>query len=131
MADGDRLRQMFPNSPGIPNHFRFRISPDVELAIGVTVMDEEDREIGQQTELLMHHRPGADEMDAYERVLGDAMAGDATLFSRQDGVEAAWAIVDPILRTQTPVHEYEPGCWGPPDAARLTADVGGWHAPGP
>ena len=68
-------------------------------------------------------------MDAYERLLGDAMVGDATLFARQDGVEAAWAIVEPILGTSTPVHEYEPGTWGPPEAARLVTDIGGWHFP--
>jgi glucose-6-phosphate 1-dehydrogenase len=68
-------------------------------------------------------------MDAYERLLGDAMEGDAILFARQDGVEAAWAIVDPILNTATPVHEYEPGTWGPPEAERLLADAGGWHRP--
>jgi len=74
-------------------------------------------------------------MDAYERLLGDAMAGDATLFARQDSVEAAWTIVEPILGGGngggTAVHEYDPGTWGPVDAARLTADVGGWHAPTP
>ena len=68
-------------------------------------------------------------MDAYERLLGDAMDGDATLFARQDAVEAAWAIVEPILETSTPVHEYEPGSWGPKQAERLAADVGGWHCP--
>ena len=68
-------------------------------------------------------------MDAYERLLGDAMDGDATLFAREDAVEAAWAIVEPILGDATPVHEYEPGTWGPAQATRLTADVGGWHCP--
>ena len=68
-------------------------------------------------------------MDAYERLLGEAMEGDATLFARQDAVEAAWAIVQPILDPSTPLHMYEPGTWGPPEAARLAADVGGWHCP--
>ena len=93
----------------------------------MTVMDPEEKMIGEPVELLTTHRPTAAEMDAYERLLGDAMAGDATLFSRQDGVEAAWAIVDPILGGATPVHEYQPGTWGPADAVRLTADVGGWN----
>jgi len=66
-------------------------------------------------------------MDAYERLIGDAMCGDATLFARQDGVEAAWAVVQPILDTATRVCDYEPGSWGPVEADRLTADVGGWH----
>jgi glucose-6-phosphate 1-dehydrogenase len=69
-------------------------------------------------------------MDAYERLLGDAMEGDATLFAREDSVEAAWAIVQPILGTATPLQAYEPGTWGPEAASRLTAEVGGWHCPG-
>jgi len=94
--------------------------------------------VTEPTELKVVHQPDGDEMEAYERLLGDAMEGDGTLFARQDGVEAAWAIVEPILNSlsggtaggATPVHEYEPGTWGPPDAARLAADVGGWHPPG-
>ena len=65
--------------------------------------------VGQPVELLASRQPSADEMDAYERVLGDAMAGDATLFAREDYVEEAWRIVDPVLKAGTPVHEYEPG----------------------
>ena len=68
-------------------------------------------------------------MDAYERLLGDAMDGDATLFARQDVVEAAWAIVDPVIHGPSPLYEYEPGTWGPPQADRLVADVGGWNTP--
>jgi glucose-6-phosphate 1-dehydrogenase len=68
-------------------------------------------------------------MDAYERLLGDAMDGDGTLFARQDEVEAAWAIVQPVLEATTPIHDYEPGTWGPAEAERLTAEIGGWHAP--
>jgi glucose-6-phosphate 1-dehydrogenase len=70
-------------------------------------------------------------MDAYERLLGDAMAGDAMLFAREDAVEAAWQVVEPILETATPVHEYAPGTWGPREADRLAADIGGWHDPLP
>jgi glucose-6-phosphate 1-dehydrogenase len=65
----------------------------------------------------------------YERLLGDAMAGDATLFARQDVVEAAWAIVDPVIHGPSPMFEYEPGSWGPPQADRLVADIGGWNTP--
>jgi glucose-6-phosphate 1-dehydrogenase len=68
-------------------------------------------------------------MDAYERLLGDAMAGDATLFARQDVVEAAWAIVDPVIHGPSPLHQYEPGSWGPQEADALVADVGGWNTP--
>ena len=68
-------------------------------------------------------------MDAYERLLGDAMDGDATLFARQDGVEAAWAIVDPCSTPTTPVHEYEPGTGARAQADALTAEAGGWVEP--
>ena len=68
-------------------------------------------------------------MDAYERVLGDAMAGDATLFAREDYVEEAWRIVDPVLKADTPVDEYEQNTWGPGDADERVAPVGGWHNP--
>jgi glucose-6-phosphate 1-dehydrogenase len=120
------LRRVGPEET---NHFRFRLSPEVIIAVGARIKKAGEQMVSEPTELKVMHQSDADEMDAYERLLGDAMAGDATLFSRQDGVEAAWAIVDPILGGATPVHQYEPGTWGPPDAARLTADVGGWHAP--
>jgi len=68
-------------------------------------------------------------MSAYERLLGDAMAGDATLFARQDAVEAAWAVVDPVLGDVTQLQTYTPGSWGPAEADRLTAKVGGWAQP--
>jgi glucose-6-phosphate 1-dehydrogenase len=69
-------------------------------------------------------------MDAYERVLGDAMRGDATLFAREDYVEEAWRIVDPALRAGTPVHQYPPGSWGPAQALQI-APPSGWHDPRP
>src|SRR5262249_32777710 len=79
-------------------------------------------------EMEASRRPGAGEMDAYERVLGDAMAGDPTLFAREDNVEEAWRIVDPVLKAGTPVYEYEPGTWGPKEADAVTPP-GGWHNP--
>ena len=72
--------------------------------------------------------PTAAEMDAYERLLGDAMKGDATQFAREDYVEEAWRIVAPVLGGATPVHEYDPGTWGPAEADRVAPD-GGWHNP--
>jgi glucose-6-phosphate 1-dehydrogenase len=120
------LRRVGPEET---NHLRFRLSPDVTIALGARIKKSGDYMVTEPTELKVVHQPDGDEMDAYERLLGDAMEGDGTLFARQDGVEAAWAIVQPILGGVTPVHEYEPGTWGPPDAARLTADVGGWRAP--
>jgi glucose-6-phosphate 1-dehydrogenase len=111
-----------------PNYFRFRISPDVMLAFGVNVIAPAE-EASQTVELLASHRPGADEMDAYERVLGDAMAGDASLFAREDYVEEAWRIVDPVLKTGTSLYEYDPGSWGPPEVDQKVSPVGGWHNP--
>jgi glucose-6-phosphate 1-dehydrogenase len=124
-----RAPHIFPLSHGDPNHLRFRISPEMTIALGTTVMDEEEKEIGQQVELLASRRPGAAEMDAYERVLGDALNGDRTLFARQDYVEEAWRIVDPVLKNSTPVYEYEPGTWGPPELDRNVTPPGGWQNP--
>jgi len=126
-----RFRQpptVFPTAIKAPNYMRFRISPEVESAFGLTAMDAEDKLVGQQVELLAHRSPPAGEMDAYERVLTDAMAGDATLFAREDYVEEAWRIVDPVLKTGTPVHAYEPGTWGPSEVSAVTPS-GGWSDP--
>jgi len=111
------------------NYLRFRLSPEVQIALGARVKQPGEKFVGESTELSFVHHPGGDEMEAYERLLGDAMAGDATLFTRQDAVERAWEIVEPILGNATPVHAYPPGSWGPAEADRLTAGVGGWHAP--
>jgi len=111
------------------NYYRFRISPDVTAAFGLTTMDPEERMIGQTTELLASRHPAAGEMDAYERVLGDAMEGDATLFARQDYVEEAWRIVDPVLKSDTPVFEYEPNTWGPREVDANVRPPGGWQNP--
>jgi glucose-6-phosphate 1-dehydrogenase len=125
-----RLRcppKIFPACEAGQNHVRFRISPDEEIAIGMTVMDAAERGIGQPIELLNDHQPDVP-VDAYERLLGDAMAGDSTLFAREDYVEEAWRIVDPALAASTPVHAYEPGSWGPKEAEAITPP-GGWVAP--
>jgi len=81
------------------------------------------------SEMLGTSLPHADEMDAYERVLGDAMHGDATLFAREDYVEEAWRIVDPVLKEGTPVYEYEPGTWGPKEVDSRVSPPGGWQSP--
>jgi len=127
-----RLREppiVFPTCCRVPNYFRFRVSPNVTAAFGLTVMDQHERMIGEQTELLASHYPGAEEMDAYERVLGDAMAGDATLFAREDYVEEAWRVVDPVLKADTPVYEYEPGSWGPSEVEERVSPAGEWDNP--
>jgi glucose-6-phosphate 1-dehydrogenase len=84
--------------------------------------------IGEPVELNVLHESG-DEMSAYERLIGDALMGDATLFARQDSAEAQWRIVDPILGGATAIHEYERGTWGPEEAAGIARNVGGWHDP--
>ncbi len=115
-------------APGESNYVRFRLSPEVTIGIGARIKHPGERMIGEPTELRVVHHPHGDEMEAYERLLGDAMTGDATLFARQDEVEAAWAIVDPILGDVTPLHDYEPGSWGPSEADRLVNAIGGWHS---
>jgi glucose-6-phosphate 1-dehydrogenase len=111
-----------------PNHLRFRISPEIAIAVGVTTMARGDESTGQFVEMLSCRHPAPGEMAAYERVLGDAIVGDRTLFAREDYVEEAWRIVDPALKAGTPIYEYEPHTWGPPEADRLKP-VGGWHNP--
>ena len=111
------------------NHLRFRISPEMAIALGATVMGAGDLPQGEHVEIMASRHPCPNEMDAYERVLGDAMAGDPTLFAREDYVEEAWRIVDPALRAETPVHDYEPGTWGPSEAEATVSPAGGWHSP--
>ena len=111
------------------NYVRFRLSPDVTIAIGARVKRLGEEMTSEPTELEVVRHPDAQEMDAYERLLGEAMEGDGTLFARQDEVEAAWAVVQPVLEATTPVHDYDCGSWGPPEADALTAEIGGWHAP--
>jgi glucose-6-phosphate 1-dehydrogenase len=115
----------------VPNHVRLRISPDVTIALGINTLLPADESISVPTEMTASQRPGAGEMDAYERLLGDAMHGDATLFAREDYVEEAWRIVDPALKADTPVHSYRPGTWGPTAAAAAVTPPDGWHDPQP
>ena len=110
------------------NHLRFRIGPTAEIAIGVNVMDPEHASAGQTAELICSRHRGAGERDAYERVLSDALVGDRTLFAREDYVEEAWRIVDPVLGAATSLYPYEPGTWGPEQAATVSPP-GGWHDP--
>ncbi len=112
-----------------PNHFRFRISPEVTIAQGVMVKSRDAEMSGQPLELVAVDGARPDEMDAYERVLRDAMAGDAMLFAREDYVEEAWRIVDPVLKANTPVYEYEPGSWGPAEVSKRIVPPDGWNDP--
>lgn len=115
--------------PGQANYVRFRLSPDVTIAIGARVKRPGEQLIGDPTELTVVNRPPGDEMGAYERLLSDAMVGDGTLFASQDGVEAAWAVVQPVLGCVTPLHDYDPGTWGPSEADSLTAGICGCDSP--
>jgi glucose-6-phosphate 1-dehydrogenase len=116
-------------APGIGNHLRLRLNPELSIALGARVKKPGGEMVGEPTELSLVHHPGGDEMSAYERLLGDALQGDPTLFSRQDAVEAAWAVVEAVLGGTDPVHPYEPGTWGPAEAGAMTAGVGGWADP--
>jgi glucose-6-phosphate 1-dehydrogenase len=113
---------------GRPNFYRFRLNPDVTIALGTRVKRPGEAMVGEQQELIAHHHPG-DEMPPYERLLGDAMRGDQTLFAREDMVEAAWRVVDPVLDNATPLASYAQGTWGPAEAEKIIAGDGDWHNP--
>lgn len=112
------------------NYLRFRISPNPAIAFAARVKRPGEAAVGDQRELYLQDiEDGAE--PAYERLLSDAMAGNGSLFSNEDMVEAAWAVVDPILKHHSRVQPYEPGSWGPRSADKLTAAVGGWRNPDP
>jgi glucose-6-phosphate 1-dehydrogenase len=114
------------------NYLRFRVGPDLSLSIGARIKRPGPKLESMATELSAVKMDLSGELDAYERLLTDAMHGDQLLFVRQDAVEAAWAIVDPILGLETtPLHEYAVGTWGPAEADAMAADIGGWHNPLP
>jgi glucose-6-phosphate 1-dehydrogenase len=126
-----RLRQpptMYEGYDLKSNYCRVRISPDIAFGICMNTISVDDEKVSQPVEITGRRYPKAEEMDAYERVLGDAMAGDSTLFAREDYVEEAWRIVDPVLKTGTPVFEYEPKTWGPKEVENVTPP-GGWQNP--
>ena len=116
-------------SPGESNYFRFRLGPKIAISLGARVKKPGSKMESMPTELVAVRDTGRDEVDAYERLLTDAMRGDPTLFVREDAVEAAWRVVNDVLDGATPVHPYEPGTWGPAEADRLTAGIEGWHDP--
>lgn len=114
--------------PGQANYYRFRLSPNVVIALGARAKRPGEALAGEDIELLARHQDG-DERPPYVRLIGDAMRGDAGAFAREDSVEAAWRVVDPILGNVTALHPYETDTWGPPEAERLVAHYGGWHNP--
>ena len=100
------------------------------IAIGARAKAAGEAMVGEEIELSVRHQD-PEEMEPYERLIGDAMLGDAPLFAGEDSVEAAWAIVDPILGDTTPVLAYEAGTWGPTEADRIVERHGRWHCPEP
>jgi glucose-6-phosphate 1-dehydrogenase len=127
-----RLRQpptMFRHFKLASNYCRFRINPDITIAIGTNIIGPGQDADSETAEMLGTRLPAAEEMDAYERLLGDALQGDATPFAREDYVEEAWRIVEPVLTHALPVHEYEPGTWGPGEVQRALSPPGGWQNP--
>jgi glucose-6-phosphate 1-dehydrogenase len=120
---------LFPDCALVANHLRLRLSPDVTIAQGMmTLAPAAEGLTLQASEMVASRSPRSDEMDAYERVLGAAMAGDSTLFAREDYVEEAWRIVEPVLKKKTPVFPYAPNSWGPSEVERVTPP-GGWQDP--
>jgi glucose-6-phosphate 1-dehydrogenase len=115
---------------GRTNYVRFRLSPNSAIALAARVKLPGKDFVGEQQELyLLEDRPG--EEAPYERLLGDAMIGDGALFTREDAVEAAWAVVDPVLQTHHRVLPYRRRGWGPKEADTIIASDGGWQNPGP
>jgi glucose-6-phosphate 1-dehydrogenase len=111
------------------NHVRLRVSPDSTIALGMMILAPGEEMAGQAVEMDTCQSQQAGETDAYERLLGDAISGDQTLFAREDYVEEAWRIVDPILKENTPVFEYETGTWGPSAVEQTIVPPGDWHNP--
>jgi glucose-6-phosphate 1-dehydrogenase len=118
-------------SHDLANYVRFRLGPDVAIAIGARVKEPGDSLRATHTELGVLAQPSGDDLGAYERLLGDAMDGDPILFAREDAVERAWEIVEPILHVDAPVIPYDPGSWGPQEAQDLVRGPSGWHDPQP
>jgi len=113
---------------GAVNCFRFRLSPDVIISLAALVKAPGEAMKGHPVELVAHRRVRT-AMAPYERLLGDAIDGDSALFTRDDCVEEAWRVLDPIIGDKVPVHRYKPGSWGPTEADALIADAGGWNDP--
>ncbi|HTC64610.1 MAG TPA: glucose-6-phosphate dehydrogenase [Candidatus Saccharimonadales bacterium] len=119
---------LIPDRVLTENHVRLRLSPDVVIAMGLMTLAPGDGMIFQSNEMVATNSAGSAEMDAYERLLGAAMAGENSLFAREDYVEEAWRIVDPVLKKGTPVYPYAQNSWGPAEVERVTPP-GGWDDP--
>jgi glucose-6-phosphate 1-dehydrogenase len=119
---------LFSDAALTENHLRIRLSPESTIAMGMMSLAPGEGLTLQNGEMVASRSPRADDMDAYERVLGAAMAGDSTLFAREDYVEEAWRIVEPVLKRNTPIYQYAPNTWGPDEVERVSPP-GGWHNP--
>ena len=115
-------------TPAPTNYFRFRLGPEVVIAVGTRVKRPGEEMRGEGAELVAHQLKAAGDL-AYERLLGDALRGDASLFTRDDSVEAAWRVIEPILGDAAPLADYEPGTWGPISSAAVLAGDERWHDP--
>ncbi|MGY1457553.1 glucose-6-phosphate dehydrogenase [Luteimonas sp. A534] len=118
------------SQPAHSNYFRLRLSPEVVISTGVRVKRAGDQMRGEAVELTARHQH-VGEKSPYERLLGDAVRGDAGLFTSDEAVEAAWRVVDPVLQEHAPVESYEPGSWGPASATGIVVNDEGWHDPQP
>jgi glucose-6-phosphate 1-dehydrogenase len=119
---------VFGDPAPLPNYYRFRLSPDVVIGCGAAVKQFGETMQGESVELIARHESRI-EMSPYERLLSNAIAGDTSLFTRDDAVEAAWRVVDPILGAATPVIEYAQGTWGPRQSDQVISGIDTWHNP--
>ncbi len=124
-----RIFSGFELPPGPPNYVRFRLGPEVEIAIGAQT--KAPGEGAMRNVELLACRDRRDQVEPYDRLLGAAIEGERLLFAREDEVESAWAVVDPILTRASSLYEYEPGSWGPSEANAIVSPIGGWHEPKP
>ena len=124
----DPPHTVFAENVPVHNRVRFRLSPEVLVSINARSKMPGEGMRGEDVDLIARHHP-VDEMSPYERLLGDALCGNPSLFVREDSIEAAWSVVEPVLDNATPVYPYEPGTWGPTEAEHLIAGDGGWHNP--
>lgn len=115
---------------GGSNYLRFRLSPNSAVALAARVKLAGQEFIGEQRELYLSDEQPGEELP-YERLLGDALRGDGALFAREDAVEAAWRVVDTVLKNHHRTRPYKRGSWGPKQADSIIAAVGGWHNPSP
>ncbi len=114
--------------PPDADYFRFRLTPDMSISLGARAKKPGEAMVGEPVELFASHQSGT-ERPPYQRLIGDAIRGDQTLFAREDWVEAAWRVVDGVLDDATPPPVYEPGTWGPPEASRVLLRGDRWHEP--